>query len=43
MQVLVLKHFFQGGFKTVIWADVFQTVVILAAILAILIKVGIYE
>ena len=32
--------YFQGGIRGVIWADVFQAVVLLTGLLAIIIKVG---
>ena len=34
------NYIFQGGMKAVIWTDVFQFLVIMAGILAILIKVN---
>lgn len=33
-------YFLQGGFKAVIWADVFQSVIIVIGIFAILIQVS---
>ena len=36
----LLKPNLQGGMKAVVWTDVFQTLIMYAGMLAILIKVG---